>query len=84
MGVLRCAEDLSAVAAVVFPAEEGVELLVAFEAVLGIVVPDPLLLGAEGSLDDLLHFFFHFFHFNFQPISDNSRKSASYIEWRMI
>lgn len=39
---------------------EGVKLLVAFEAVLDAAVGNPLLLGAERCLDDLLHLFVHF------------------------
>ena len=38
---------------------EGVELLIALEAVNRIIVLDPLLLGAEGGLDYFLHLLVH-------------------------
>ena len=57
--MLRGTEDLPAVAAVVLAPVEGVELLVALEAVGDVLVPDPLVAGTEGGLDYLLYLLVH-------------------------
>ena len=45
---------------------EGVELLVAFEAVVDILVCNPLLLRAKRSLDYGFHFFVHSYYHQYQ------------------
>jgi hypothetical protein len=56
---MRGAEDLSAVSTVMLPAVERMEFFITFEAVDGLIVAYPLLLGTEGSLYYLLHLFVH-------------------------
>lgn len=58
------AENLTTVPAVVFPPEQRMKLLIAFETVMNIFIRHPLILGTEGGLNNFANLFVHGYTIN--------------------